>query len=264
MATMKDFLRSSIMAGGSVAAAPSGQTVSISAKSSVGEWAEICNFVSPNNGYVQVRGINTELGAVSTIFVDSGYVCAPWSGSGLDLGYFLPVKRGDTVNVFGSHLKNVTVVLRVLGGAKSPVAQLFWRVVPCLRTCLTRVSTRTLKAKRTGSGSNLFRLPQPSNINGHRAIGMKSFLLKRGGFPFELRLLGTLKPWNLVLPRTIRPFQCQPYPGTMDTSERPFLSGKGFRSNSRSQGTSLRPVFTSGFIGLRAEPNLCFGGASYE
>lgn len=116
MATMKDFLRSSIMAGGSVAAAPSGQTVSISAKSSVGDWAEICNFVSPNNGYVQVRGINTELGAVSTIFVDSGYVCAPWSGSGLDLGYFLPVKRGDTVNVFGSHLKNVTVVLRVLGG----------------------------------------------------------------------------------------------------------------------------------------------------
>ena len=41
MATMKDFLRSSIMAGGSVAAAPSGQTVSISAKSSVGDWAEI-------------------------------------------------------------------------------------------------------------------------------------------------------------------------------------------------------------------------------
>lgn len=116
MATMKDFLRSSIMAGGSVAAAPSGQTVSISAKSSVGEWAEICNFVSPNNGYVQVRGINTELDAVSTIFVDSGYVCAQWSASDLDLGYFLPVKRGDTVNVFGSHLKNVTVVLRVLGG----------------------------------------------------------------------------------------------------------------------------------------------------
>ena len=186
MATMKDFLRSSIMAGGSVAAAPSGQTVSISAKSSVGDWAEICNFVSPNNGYVQVKGISTELGAVSTILVDSGFAGASWSGSDLDLGYCLPVKRGDTVNVSGSYLKNVTVVLRVLGGAKIPVAQLFWRVVPCLRNCLTRALTRTLKAKRTGSGSNLFRLPQPSNINGHRAIGMKSFLLKRGGFPFEL------------------------------------------------------------------------------
>ena len=119
MATMKDFLRSSIMAGGSVAAAPSGQTVSISAKSSVGDWAEICNFVSPNNGYVQVKGISTELGAVSTILVDSGFAGASWSGSGLDLGYCLPVKRGDTVNVFGSYLKNVTVVLRVLGGLKS-------------------------------------------------------------------------------------------------------------------------------------------------
>lgn len=153
---------------------------------------------------------------------------------------------------------------KCVGGGKNPVAQLIRRVVPCLRNCLTRVLTRTLKAKRTGSGSNLFRLPQPSNINGHRAIGMKSFLLKRGGFPFELRLLGTLKSLNLVLLRTIRPFQCQPSPGTLDTSERPFLLGKGSRSTSRSQGTSLRPVFASGFIGLRAEPNLCFGGASYE
>lgn len=154
--------------------------------------------------------------------------------------------------------------LKRSGGGKNPVAQLIRRCVPCLRNCLTRALTRTLKAKRTGSGSNLFRLPQPSNINGHRAIGMKSFLLKRGGFPFELRLLGTLKSLNLVLLRTIRPFQCQPSPGTMDTSERPFLLGKGSRSISKSQGTSLRPVFTSGFIGLRAEPNLCFGGASYE
>ena len=162
MATMKDFLRSSIMAGGSVAAAPSGQTVSISAKSSVGDWAEICNFVSPNNGYVQVRGINTELGAVSTIFVDSGYVCAPWSGSGLDLGYFLPVKRGDTVNVFGSHLKNVTVVLRVLGGAKSPVAQLFWRVVPCLRTCLTRALTPIADRIRVSSQGTILQLTSRS------------------------------------------------------------------------------------------------------
>lgn len=52
-------------------------------------------------------------------------------------------------------------------------------------------------------------------------------------------------------------------PGTLDTSERPFLLEKGSRSASRSQGTSLRPVFASGFIGLRAEPNLCFGGASH-
>ena len=162
MATMKDLLRSSVMAGGSVAAAPSGQTVSISAKSSVGDWAEICNFVSPNNGYVQVKGISTELDAVSTILVDSGFAGASWGGSGFDLGYCLPVKRGDTVNVFGSYLKNVTVVLRVLGGAKSPVAQLFWRVVPCLRTCLTRALTPIADRIRVSSQGAILQLTSRS------------------------------------------------------------------------------------------------------
>ena len=262
--SIKDQLRAAILSGGATGASPSGEAVSINCKGTVGEWEAISTFVAPANGYAQIQGKSTDVGGIATLTSTSGYAGMNWATMGLHFGFSLPVKKGETVTCQGARLANITVqMLKLVGGGKNPVAQLIRRVVPCLRNCLTRALTRTLKAKRTGSGSNLFRLPQPSNINGHRAIGMKSFLLKRGGFPFELRVLGTLKSLNLVLLRTIRPFQCQPYPGTMDTSERPFLSGKGFRSKSRSQGTSLRPVFASGFIGLRAEPNLCFGGASH-
>lgn len=238
--SIKDQLRAAILSGGATGASPSGEAVSINCKGTVGEWEAISTFVAPANGYAQIQGKSTDVGGMATLTSTSGYAGMNWATMGLHFGFSLPVKKGETVTCQGARLANITVqMLKLVGGG-------------------------TLKAKRTGSGSNLFRLPQPSNINGHRAIGMKSFLLKRGGFPFELRLLGTLKSLNLVLLRTIRPFQCQPSPGTLDTSERPFLLGKGSLSASRSQGTSLRPVFTSGFIGLRAEPNLCFGGASYE
>lgn len=256
--SIKDQLRAAILSGGMNGSAPSTSTSITLADNTK-------NFVPPCDGYLHFRGeLDSNDKWLSLFQYDYG---RSYDNTGsAPLEDVIRVRKGAPIlfNAKEGLLIKQLKFFKCVGGGKSPVAQLIRRVVPCLRNCLTRALTRTLKAKRTGSGSNLFRLPQPSNINGHRAIGMKSFLLKRGGFPFELRLLGTLKPLNLVLPRTIRPFQYQPYLGTMDTSERPFLSGKGFRSNSRSRGTSLRPVFTSGFIGLRAEPNLCFGGASYE
>ena len=257
--SIKDQLRAAILSGGMNGSAPSTSTSITLADNTK-------NFVPPCDGYLHFRGeLDSNDKWLSLFQYDYG---RSYDNTGsTPLEDVIRVRKGVPV-LFnakeGLLIKDLKFFKCVGGGAKSPVAQLIWRVVPCLRNCLTRALTRTLKAKRTGSGSNLFRLPQPSNINGHRASGMKSFLLKRGGFPFELRLLGTLKSLNLVLLRTIRPFQCQPSPGALDTSERPFLLGKGSRSASRSQGTSLRPMFTSGFIGLRAEPNLCFGGASYE
>lgn len=253
--SIKNQLRAAILSGGAKAFCPRGDFVDFNSQT----------FVAPQNGYICLGVRSTAVNQWFSLGASVSQVQAiPNAGQNPE-GY-IPVRKGETARLAHSDGMPVNFMrfFPSVGGGKSPVVQLVRRVVPCLRNCLTRVLTRTLKAKRTGSGSNLFRLPQPSNINGHRAIGMKSFLLKRGGFPFELRLLGTLKSLNLVLLRTIRPFQCQPSPGTLDTSERPFLLGKGSRSASRSQGTSLRPVFTSGFIGLRAEPNLCFGGASYE
>ena len=264
MATMKDFLRSSIMAGGSVAAAPSGQTVSISAKSSVGDWAEICNFVSPNNGYVQVKGISTELGAVSTILVDSGFAGASWSGSGLDLGYCLPVKRGDTVNVFGSYLKNVTVVLRVLGGAKIPVAQIFWRVVPCLRTCLTRALTPIADRIRVSSQGAILQLTSRSRQGMRTSMQPLTFLRATACSS------SSVSPLKATPTTTSRFDEISSTVGSLGATGRRgrFLRLLAERAKRFTGTRGLMELLrtskrTSAFTHTSAL-NVCFGGASYE
>ena len=141
--SIKDQLRAAILSGGATGASPSGEAVSINCKGTVGEWEAISTFVAPANGYVQIQGKSTGVDGMATMTSTSGYAGMNWTTSGLHFGVSLPVKKGETVTCQGARLANITVqMLKLVGGwGKSPVAQPFWRVVPCLRNCFARALT---------------------------------------------------------------------------------------------------------------------------
>ena len=140
--SIKDQLRAAILSGGATGASPSGEAVSINCKGTVGEWEAISTFVAPANGYAQIQGKSTDVGGMATLTSTSGYAGMNWATMGLHFGFSLPVKKGETVICQGARLANITVqMLKLVGGGKSPVAQLFWRVVPCLRNCFARALT---------------------------------------------------------------------------------------------------------------------------
>ena len=72
--------------------------------------------------------------------------------------------KGEKVACYGARLTNITVEMLKLvgGGAKSPVAQLFWRVVPCLRNCLARVLTPIADRTRASSQGAILQQISPS------------------------------------------------------------------------------------------------------
>lgn len=71
--------------------------------------------------------------------------------------------KGEKVACYGARLTNITVeMLKLVGGAKSPVAQLFWRVVPCLRNCLARVLTPIADRTRASSQGAILQQISPS------------------------------------------------------------------------------------------------------
>lgn len=161
--SIKDQLRAAILSGGATGASPSGEAVSINCKGTVGEWEDISTFVAPANGYAQIQGKSTDVGGMATLTSTSGYAGMSWAAMRLHFGFSLPVKKGETVTCQGARLANITVqMLNLVGGAKIPVAQLFWRVVPCLRTCLTRALTPIADRIRVSSQVAILQLTSRS------------------------------------------------------------------------------------------------------
>ena len=151
--SIKNQLRAAILSGGATGASPSGQIVSISSKNTVADWDTICSFVASNCGYVSVRARSSSSGGMATIEATSTYSGMSWTFGGLDFGFYVPVKKGEAINVQGSALDEIRVTLvKLVGGGKSPVVQLVRRVVPCLRStfdqCLSHIEKRIRACQR--------------------------------------------------------------------------------------------------------------------
>lgn len=175
--SIKDQLRAAILSGGATGASPSGEAVSINCKGTVGEWETISTFVAPANGYAQIQGKSTDVGGMATLTSTSGYAGMNWATMGLHFGFSLPVKKGETVTCQGARLANITVqMLKLVGGGKSPVAQLFWRVVPCLRTCLTRALTPIADRIRVSSQGAILQLTSRSRQGMRTSMQTLTFL----------------------------------------------------------------------------------------
>lgn len=131
--SLKDQLRAAILSGGAAGATPSGEAVSISCKDTIEEWGEISVFVAPANGYVMVRGRSTAAGGMATAASGSCYTGLNWVATGLDFGFYLPVKKGETVSCLGSQLTTLSVrLLKLVGGGHKALATLLAKKVMLL------------------------------------------------------------------------------------------------------------------------------------
>ena len=263
--SIKDQLRAAILSGGATGASPSGEAVSINCKGTVGEWEAISTFVAPANGYVQIQGKSTGVDGMATMTSTSGYAGMNWTTSGLHFGFSLPVKKGETVTCQGARLANITVqMLKLVGGGKSPVAQLFWRVVPCLRTCLTRALTPIADRIRVSSQGAILQLTSRSRQGMRTSMQTLTFLRATAC------LLFSVSPLKATPTATSRFDEISSTVGSLGAPGRRgrFLRLLAERAKRFTGLCGLMELLrtsrrTSAFTHTSAL-NVCFGGASYE
>ena len=263
--SIKDQLRAAILSGGATGASPSGEAVSINCKGTVGEWEAISTFVAPANGYVQIQGKSTGVDGMATMTSTSGYAGMNWATMGLHFGFSLPVKKGETVTCQGARLANITVqMLKLVGGGKSPVAQLFWRVVPCLRTCLTRALTPIADRIRVSSQGAILQLTSRSR-QGMRMLTQTLTFLRATACS-----LFSVSPLKATPTTTSRFDEISSTVGSLGATGRRgrFLRLLAERAKRFTGTRGLMELLrtsrrTSAFTHTSAL-NVCFGGASYE
>ena len=263
--SIKDQLRAAILSGGATGASPSGEAVSINCKGTVGEWEAISTFVAPANGYVQIQGKSTGVDGIATLTSTSGFAGMNWAAMGLHFGFSLPVKKGETVTCQGARLADITVqMLKLVGGAKSPVAQLFWRVVPCLRTCLTRALTPIADHIRVSSQGAILQLTSRSR-QGMRMLTQPLTFLRATACS-----LFSVSPLKATPTATSRFDELSSTVGSLGAPGRRgrFLRLLAERAKRFTGTRGLMELLrtsrrTSAFTHTSAL-NVCFGGASYE
>ncbi len=263
--SIKDQLRAAILSGGATGASPSGEAVSINCKGTVGEWEAISTFVAPANGYVQIQGKSTGVDGMATMTSTSGYAGMNWTTSGLHFGFSLPVKKGETVTCLGARLANITVqMLKLVGGGKSPVAQLFWRVVPCLRNCFARALTPIADRIRVSSQGTMLQLTSRSR-QGMRMLTQPLTLLRATACSSS-----SVSPLKATPTTTSRFDEISSTVGLWgltgrrgQLSRRPAERVKRFTGMCGSMELLRTSRRTSAFTHTSAL-NVCFGGASYE
>lgn len=263
--SIKDQLRAAILSGGATGASPSGEAVSINCKGTVGEWEAISTFVAPANGYVQIQGKSTGVDGMATMTSTSGYAGMNWTTSGLHFGFSLPVKKGETVTCQGARLANITVqMLKLVGGGKSPVAQIFWRVVPCLRTCLTRALTPIADRIRVSSQGAILQLTSRSR-QGMRMLTQPLTFLRATACSSS-----SVSPLKATPTTTSRFDEISSTVGSLGATGRRgrFLRLLAERAKRFTGTRGLMELLrtsrrTSAFTHTSAL-NVCFGGASYE
>lgn len=263
--SIKDQLRAAILSGGATGASPSGEAVSINCKGTVGEWEAISTFVAPANGYVQIQGKSTGVDGMATMTSTSGYAGMNWTTSGLHFGFSLPVKKGETVTCQGARLANITVqMLKLVGGGKSPVAQLFWRVVPCLRNCFARALTPIADRIRVSSQGTMLQLTSRSR-QGMRMLTQPLTFLRATACSSS-----SVSPLKATSTTTSRFDEISSTVGLWgltgrrgQLSRRPAERVKRFTGMCGSMELLRTSRRTSAFTHTSAL-NVCFGGASYE
>lgn len=264
--SIKDQLRAAILSGGATGASPSGEAVSINCKGTVGEWEAISTFVAPANGYVQIQGTSTGVDGMATMTSTSGYAGMNWTTSGLHFGFSLPVKKGETVTCHGARLANITVqMLKLVGmGAKSPVAQLFWGVVPCLRNCLIRALTPIADRIRALLQGTILQQISPSRRDTRTSMQMVTPLRATGCSLFSVSPLKATPTTTLRFDEISSTVDSWGLTGRRGRLSRHLAERvkrfTGMRGLMEPLRTSRR---TSAFTRTSAH-NLCFGGASYE
>lgn len=169
MATMKDLLRAETLKVGSRGAMPSNQIIAL---------VEKTNFTSPNGE--SVRYVAPCDGVLSAFLQAAGRDGDATPGGGIvdgdgrghaarttDGSVHMNLRKGNSATVSfyeaREHIDQWIVrFFKTIGGAKSPVAQLFWRVVPCLRNCLARVLTPIADRTRASSQGAILQQISPS------------------------------------------------------------------------------------------------------
>ena len=151
--SIKDQLRAAILSGGAKAFCPRGDFVDFNSQT----------FVAPQNGYICLGVRSNAVNQWFSLGASVSQVQAiPNAGQNPE-GY-IPVRKGETARLAYADGMPVNFMrfFPSVGGGKNPVAQLIRRVVPCLRTCLTRALTPIADRIRVSSQGAILQLTSRS------------------------------------------------------------------------------------------------------
>lgn len=253
--SIKNQLRAAILSGGAKAFCPRGDFVDFNSQT----------FVAPQNGYICLGVRSNAVNQWFSLGASVSQVQAiPNAGQNPE-GY-IPVRKGETARLAYADGMPVNFMrfFPSVGGGKSPVAQLFWRVVPCLRTCLTRALTPIADRIRVSSQGAILQLTSRSRQGMRMLTQPLTFLRATACSLFSVSPLkatptttsrfdeisSTVGLWGLTGRRG-------------QLSRRPAERVKRFTGMCGSMELLRTSRRTSAFTHTSAL-NVCFGGASYE
>ena len=134
--SIKNQLRAAILSGGATASMPSTNAIVIPSG----------RYIAPTNGYVCVQANGSQLTSYVAVTLDQGVQqIIPATAVGQGLSAYTPIGKGQSVTTVAQDFSAVNCLfVKLVGGGKNPVAQLIWRVVPCLRSTFDRCLSRTV------------------------------------------------------------------------------------------------------------------------
>lgn len=256
--SIKDQLRAAILSGGMNGSAPSTSTSITLADNTK-------NFVPPCDGYLHFRGeLDSNDKWLSLLQYDYG---RSYDNTGsAPLEDVIRVRKGVPVlfNAKEGLLIKQLKFFKCVGGGKSPVAQLFWRVVPCLRTCLTRALTPIADRIRVSSQGAILQLTSRSR-QGMRMLTQPLTFLRATACSSS-----SVSPLKATPTTTSRFDEISSTVGSLGATGRRgrFLRLLAERAKRFTGTRGLMELLrtsrrTSAFTHTSAL-NVCFGGASYE
>jgi hypothetical protein len=102
---------------------PSGSSVTISAQTTVTDWATVCSsYTAPSDGYVSLQVTSTNAYAqavVQNISNASIRMRSPITISGYPFHTVIPVLKGHRVAAYGSNLKEITMLFVATAGGEA-------------------------------------------------------------------------------------------------------------------------------------------------
>ena len=134
--SIKNQLRAAILSGGATASMPSTNAIVIPSG----------RYIAPTKGYVCVQANGSQLTSYVAVTLDQGVQqIIPATAVGQGLSAYTPIGKGQSVTTVAQDFSAVNCLfVKLVGGGKNPVAQLIWRVVPCLRSTFDRCLSRTV------------------------------------------------------------------------------------------------------------------------
>lgn len=129
-------------------------------------WQEVCRYVAPTDGYINVFGRKQEGSDYFDLQVDLGSgvpKVVTGENFGSERAVILPMRKGATARVFLSFARDIGIVfIRSVGGGYKGI---IWRAVLCLNSYSSYYLKHSLNPKNLGSVirlcRHLLRLPTP-------------------------------------------------------------------------------------------------------